>query len=299
MDNQHSDYAKGLTLTAIGGMMLTFDIPLIRLANGDQWSILMMRSGVTFVVALAVWLVWRWLSPSAPPLIPGRTGFIVATLYGLSATTFIAGVYTTSTANVVFILAFNTMFAALLGWIFLKQKPQRGTLVAMALMLLGVLIIVGDSLGTGNLIGDLFALASALLIATAITITRASGRHMGFAPLLATILPFTLSVFMLGGSAPQMEVPWWIILNGAIVMPVSFFLLATGPRYLTGPEVAMFYLLESVLAPVWVWMIFSEVPGTASLIGGTILIVTLIAHSFWQLHQMRRRKVLGTMRHPT
>ena len=73
-------------------------------------------------------------------------------------------------------------------------------------------------------------------------------------------------------------------------MPLSFFCLAAGPRYISGPEVAMFYLLETVLAPVWMWMIFYETPTRNSLIGGVILIVALVAHSVWQLAQGRRRR---------
>ena len=71
-------------------------------------------------------------------------------------------------------------------------------------------------------------------------------------------------------------------------MPISFFCLAAGPRYISGGEVAMFYLLETVLAPVWVWAIFSEVPSRNSLIGGVILIAALVAHSIWQLASKRR-----------
>ena len=74
------------------------------------------------------------------------------------------------------------------------------------------------------------------------------------------------------------------------IMPISFFCLANGPKYISGPEVAMFYLLETVLAPVWVWMIFAEVPTRNSLIGGMILIVTLVAHSTWQLIEGRKRR---------
>jgi drug/metabolite transporter (DMT)-like permease len=81
-------------------------------------------------------------------------------------------------------------------------------------------------------------------------------------------------------------------------MPLSFFCLASGPRYLSAPEVAMFYLLETMLAPVWVWMIFAEVPSRQSMVGGTILIVSLIAHSLWQLRQGRRRRAAAIVRHP-
>jgi drug/metabolite transporter (DMT)-like permease len=293
-----STHAKGLLLTAIGGLTLTVDIPLIRLADGDPWPILMLRTGTTFAAALVIWAVWRWLTPKAPDLLPGRAGVIVAAFYGLGSITFVIAVYNTSTANLVFILAFTTMFAALLSWIFLKERPHNATLATMAVMIVGVLIIVADGLGSGNFLGDLFALCSALLIASAITVSRHSGRDMGFTALVGVVLPFVIAAAMVASTGFRVDAPWWIIFNGAMVMPISFFCLATGPRYLSAPEVAMFYLLETVLAPVWVWLIFNEVPSRSALIGGTILIVALVAHSIWQLNEGRKRTLRGNVRHP-
>jgi drug/metabolite transporter (DMT)-like permease len=103
---------------------------------------------------------------------------------------------------------------------------------------------------------------------------------------------------MVGGDGLRIEEPWWIVLNGAVVIPFSFFCLATGPRYITGPEVAMFYLLETVLAPVWIWLIFHEAPSRNSLIGGVILIVALVAHSLWQLLEGRKRRATTVVRYP-
>src|SRR5690606_34347402 len=139
----------------------------------------------------------------------------------------------------VFILAFTSMFAALLSWVFLKERPKTVTLVAMAVMICGVAIIVGDGVSAGNLLGDALALFASFLLASAITITRASGRDMGLTALVAVILPFTVSVLMVSKVGFHVEAPWWIIFNGAIIMPVSFYCLATGPKYISGPEVAM------------------------------------------------------------
>jgi len=298
VQDKNDQHAKGLLLTAIGGLAITVDIPLIRLADGEPWSILLLRAGTTFLAAVVIWAIWRWVTPKAPPLVPGWTGALVAALYGLGSVTFIVAVYNTSTANLVFILAFNTAFAALLSWIFLKERPQTATLLAMATMILGVLIIVYDSIGSGNLFGDFLALVTTFIIASAITISRHSGKDMGFAALVGVTFPMIVAAFVVGGSGTfQVNSPWWIIFNGAVIMPISFYCLATGPRFISGPEVAMFYLLETVLAPVWVWMIFSEVPTTASLIGGSILIVTLVAHSLWQLHEGRRRRAAGNLKH--
>jgi drug/metabolite transporter (DMT)-like permease len=257
-----------------------------------------LRGGVTLVAALVIWAVWRSFSANAPQLIPGRTGFFVACLYGLGSVTFVTAVYNTSTANLVFILAFNTMFAALLSWIFLKERPRPATLVTMAVMIGGVLIIVGESVGSGNLFGDFMALSSAFLIASAITVSRRSGRDMGFTSLVGVVIPVALAAIMVGRGGFQIDAPWWIIFNGAVIMPLSFFCLAAGPRYISGPEVAMFYLLETVLAPVWMWIIFYEVPTRNSLIGGTILVVALVAHSMWQLHEGRKRRAAAMVRHP-
>lgn len=298
MTTPESNHRKGLLLTAIGGLVLTVDIPLIRLADGQPWSILMLRSGTTFCAAIVIWLVWRSFSANAPSLVPGRAGIYVSLLYGLGSILFTMAVFNTSTANLVFILAFNTMFAAVLTWAFLGERPAPATFLAMAVMLAGVFIIVSDSVGSGTLLGDLMALGSSFCIASAITVSRSSGRDMGFTALVGVFLPFLVTLVMVGNQGFSINAPWWIIFNGAVVMPISFFCLATGPKYLSGPEVAMFYLLETVLAPVWVWMIFAEAPTRRSLIGGSILIVALVAHSLWQLSHGRRRRAALTLRHP-
>ncbi|PTE12153.1 DMT family transporter [Mesorhizobium helmanticense] len=295
----HTDHQKGLLITAIGGLALTADIPLIRLAHGEAWTILLLRTGSTLVAALIIWAIWRSLSRNAPQLIPGWSGLAVAICYGLTSLTFVTAVYHTSTANLVFILAFSTVFTGLLSWLFLKERPHLATVLTMLVMILGVLIIVGGSIGTGHLFGDFMALCSAFLIALAITISRASGKDMGFTSLISVVLPLAVAVFMVSGEGGiQVSAPWWIIFNGAVIMPISFFCLANGPKYISGPEVAMFYLLETVLAPVWVWMIFAETPTRDSLIGGAILIVALVAHSAWQLHEGRKRRATLAVSHP-
>lgn len=298
MPTNADHHTRGLLLTAFGGMALTIDIPLIKLADGDAWSILFVRSATTFAAGLVMWAVWRFFSANAPKLVPGRTGLIVAGLYGVSSIMFITAVFNTSTADLVFILAFNTMFSALLSWLFLRERPRPQTLIAMALMIAGIAIIVGSSLGTGKLFGNLVAMLAAFLLACAITVSRSSGQDMGFTALVGVILPCLLAGFMVFKSGLHIAEPGWIIFNGTVVIPISFFCLANGPKYISAPEVAMFYLLETVLAPVWVWMIFSETPTRNSLIGGAILILTLIGHSAWQLREGQRRRATLALRHP-
>ncbi|ANL27364.1 DMT superfamily inner membrane transporter protein [Rhizobium phaseoli] len=283
MSTTLSDHRKGLLLTAIGGLALSMDIPLVRLGDGDIWSILGVRSAATVLATLVILAAMRLASGKWPILIPGRPGLMTGLLYGLSSLTFVLAVFNTTTANVVFIVAFNPMIGALLSWIFLKEKPQAATLIAMLFMIFGVGLIVREGLSSGHFFGDAMALLSALILAAAITIGRASRRDMGFVPLLAAILPAALGLAQALPSGLSIAHPGWILLNGAIVMPVAFWCLATGPRYLSAPEVGMFYLLETVLAPIWVWLIFAETPATMTLLGGGILVAAIAGHCFWMV----------------
>jgi drug/metabolite transporter (DMT)-like permease len=281
-----SDHRKGLLLTAIGGLALSMDIPLVRLAHGDMWSILGTRSITTVIVTLLVVCAIRYGRGSWPVLLPGRHGVAAGLLYGLSTLTFLLAVFNTATANVVFIVAFNPMFGALLSWVFLKERPAVATIATMMAMVFGVSLIVYNGLAGGHMFGDAMALLSAFILASAITIGRASRKEMGFVPLLAAVIPATLGFAIVLPTGLSIENPAWIIFNGAILMPVAFWCLATGPRYLSAPEVGMFYLLETILAPVWMWMIFAEMPPKMTLMGGAILVCAIMAHSLW----MARRK---------
>ena len=276
-------HRRGLAITGLGGLALSFDIPLIRAADGEVWSILALRSLSTFAVAIVAWFVLNRLMDRRIALIPGKAGLVAGLLYGINSFTFLLAVFNTSTANVVFVLAFTSMFAALLSWIFLKERPSNATLVTMAVMICGVGFIVQDGLESGHLFGDAMAACSAFLLAGAITVSRASGRDMALVPLTTAIFPAIAALLLMPSGGLTITAPSYILFNGLVMIPLAFFCLATGPRYLSAPEVGMFYLLETILAPIWVWIAFSEVPRSQTLLGGAILILALAGHSLWQM----------------
>ncbi|MGV8939336.1 MAG: DMT family transporter [Allorhizobium sp.] len=286
-----SDHRRGLLVTAFGGFLLSFDIPLVRLGDGTLWSVVALRSLSTFVVAMIAWSLIRRFSNARPPLISGAHGLAAGVFYGLATLGFLGSIYYTEAANTVFIIAFNPMFCALLAWLFLKERPRPATLVTMAVMVAGVAIIAGPGLSSGHFFGDGLAALTALTLAAAITISRASGGALGFSPLVATLVPALIAFAIALPQGFAIADPFWILLDGGVMMPIAFWCLATGPRYLSGAEVGMFYLLETILAPIWLWMIFSEVPGETTLIGGLVLVLALIGHSLWDMRARRARPV--------
>ena len=281
-------HRRGLIITITGGVALSFDVPLVRLGGGELWQTLALRSLCTFALGVVIWLALRRLQPSNLALRPGKAGLLAGLFYSLSTITFLGGVFNTATANVVFIVAFTPMFAALFGWLLLNEHPSRSTWITMGLMIFGVGIIVSGGLSGGELLGNMSALATTLLLAGAITVGRKTRAALGLVPLVATIIPAIIGLTMMqsGGltSAPQ---PFWLLLDGIVLIPLAFWCLAVGPRYLSGAEVGMCYLLETVLAPIWVWLIFAEDIPARTLTGGAILILALIGHALWQLRRPR------------
>lgn len=282
-------YAKGLAITGFGGLILTIDIPMIMLAQADVWSTILIRAGCAFVAALIIWQVSRAVTDNAPPLLPGWPGVGIASLYGIANITFTVAVFNTTAANLVFILAFNTMFAALLAWLLLSERPHRVTVVTAVIMVGAILLIVHEGVSAGNFLGDVMAIVTAFILAMAITLTRKTGRDLGFAPAIGDIIPIVIvgTLALARGQPIVVEYPWWLIANGAVLIPIAFWCLASGPKYLSAPEVAMFYLLETVMTPVWVWLIFAQAPTAMALLGGLILITALLAHCVWQLRRAR------------
>ncbi|MDL2404572.1 DMT family transporter [Rhizobium calliandrae] len=288
-----SDHRKGLLLTTIGGLALSLDIPLIRLSSGDVWSVLTARSLATIVVSLAALVVIRRVTGSLRGVLPGWIGLPVGLFYGMTTITFLLAIYYTTAANVVFIIALNPMFAALLSWIFLKERPALSTIVTMIAMICGVGLIVQGRMEGGHFLGDALSVLASFFIACAITIARASRRDMGFASLLSAVIPAAVGLYHVIRSSIAIDHPAWILLDGVVLMPLSFWCLATGTRFLSAPEVAMFYLLETILAPIWVWLIFAEAPSDMTLTGGLVLILALAAHSLWQARVRARMAPAG------
>jgi drug/metabolite transporter (DMT)-like permease len=281
------DHRKGIALTAAGGLLLTFDTPLLRLVDGDTWTVMFWRGLLMFAILGLFWLWMRLARGRAAPFVNGPAGLAVGLLYGAANVFFVMSLHLTTVANLVFVLALTPMAAAALSRLFLGERISRPTLIAMVCALGGVALIVRGGIAHATVLGDLLAAATTLCLAGALTITRSTGRDMSLTPgiggLVAAIVSLALADSLELGSHQ-----WgFMAVNAILVLPLSSALLALGPRYIPAAEVAMFYLLETVLAPIWVWLAVGEEPTVSSLAGGAIIIVTLTIHSLWRLMRGR------------
>jgi len=274
---------KGILLALAGGLIISLDIPIIRLGDTTPWMFIAFRGfGMSLVLGLIL-VFGRNLTETPYRPFHDRDFVTVGILYGVSSILFTTAVFTTSTANLVFILAFNPLIAALFSWWLIGERPGLMTWIAIALTITGVGIIVSDGVESGMMLGNMLALLTAIALGLSIVKTRESGKDMSLAGCLGGLIAglFALPAAILYAEWPNaME---WVLINALVIAPAGAFALSLAPRYIPAPQVAMFFLLETILAPIWVWLIFAETPSNQSLIGGAIVLTAITVHSAFQL----------------
>lgn len=229
----------------------------------------------------------RWLPKSRGEAI---AALVLVFLYCANMVLFVTSVSTTLVANTVVILSSAPFFAALFSWLFLRERVELRTWIAIAAAMAGVVLIFGGSIGAGTLFGDVCAVLTALCIGMSLTILR---HYPGIdrisvicvSGLLAAIVMWPWAQPLSLGASSYAALG----IMGLIQMPAAMVLIATATRYLPSPEVALFLLVESVLSPIWVWLVVGEVPPSMTFIGGTLILTTIAIHAAMGLRASRRR----------
>lgn len=202
----------------------------------------------------------------------GRAGVAVAVLLAIASVMFIAALNHATVANVLFMQALAPLIAAALGTVVTREPVSRRTWVAMLVALAGVALMVGGP-GRPSLLGAALSFSMTLAFAATLVVTR-HRRDVSMAP--AVCLSQVLVVLLVGPFASPGEVGGddlaVLALLGFCQIGLGLLFLTIGARLIPAPEVALISLLEVVIAPVWVWLAFSEEPSVASLVGGCIVL---------------------------
>ncbi|MEM9967940.1 MAG: DMT family transporter [Pseudomonadota bacterium] len=291
-----SDQVKGLLITFFGVFFVVPDALFVRLISADPLAIAFWRLGLVGS-AISFWiLLSRGIAPFISVLRTGRFAFIFMLGIGGSGLLFILAVSLTSVANVVFIIASLPLFAAVFSRIFLAEPFSLRILLTIAAVAPGLAIIAYGSAETVNasLACDLLAFGVSALYAAALTAARCA-RPVSMVPGVAmgcVLVALLIAPFAAPFSIPSTDVP--LIAGHACTIVISSVLLAIGPRYITSPEVALLVLIESVAAPLLVWIVLEETPGIHALVGGGIVVGALFVSNLVLLWKVRK----GTA-HPT
>ena len=282
-----SNQQKGSLLAFVGVMFITPDSLFIRLSSIDTWELLFFRGAIPSVVILIALILFYKSNLIKVTLAMGLAGLFYALTFSITNITFIVSIQNTNVANTLVMIATAPMLSAILAAVFLKENPDRNTWIAILITFLAVVYIFFDSFKLGNFFGDIFGLITALGLAVGANIIR-SVRDKDLVP-AAVIGKFLIAIFALFFVDN-------LILQGRdnIIVPlmcimcvgIPFVLVTIAPRFITAAEVNLFFLLETIIGPIWVWLIIKEQPSIETIYGGILIIITIAVHSFYKLKKV-------------
>jgi drug/metabolite transporter (DMT)-like permease len=280
LSSQH----KGSLLAFIAVMLITPDSILIRLSNIETWGMLFYRGAIPFVVVL-VGLIFFYKNNLFKALINiGYPGIFYVISFSICNITFIISIQNTNVANTLVMIAMAPMLSAILGSIFLKEVPDRKTWVAIIITLIAVTYIFHDSIEMGNFYGDLFGIITAFGLACNAVIARyAKNRDLVPSAVIGKLCVAVFAFFFVDTFALVDTDLIFVPLMCVMCVAIPFVLVTIAPRFIPAEEVNLFFLLETIIGPFWVWLVINEQPSIETIQGGVVIILTIAIHSFLKL----------------
>lgn len=288
----------GLLLVFLSALCWSFGGAIARFIDtGDSWTVVFWRS-VWAAVFLLGFMIWRDGGRGTLKLFRdmGLPGLAVALCFAIASSSFVVALSYTTVANVLLMQAGVPLLAALFAWVLFRERVATATWIAIAAVICGVAIMVSESFnGQVSPIGDGLAVLIATVFAIATVITRRFS-HVRMTP--ATCLG---TIFAAGFSAIHAETLFvssrdmaFLFAFGALNLGLGLAFFATGARLVPAAFAALLGTFETLLGPVWVWLIHAEVPSTRTIIGGAVVFTALLVHISLEFRRQSRPQRPGT-----
>jgi drug/metabolite transporter (DMT)-like permease len=279
-----NEQQKGSLLAFVAVMFITPDSLFIRLASVDTWSLVFYRGIIPFFTVLIGMLLIYKANFFKMLFTSGRHGIIYIITFSITNIAFVVSIQNTNVANTLVMIAMAPMLSAILGAIFLKEMPDSKTWIAIAVTFFAAIYIFYDSLQLGNIFGDLLGLVCALGLAVgAVTIRSAKTKNLVPAAVVGKLLVAVFAIFFIETYALVGRDLLIVPLMCVMCVAIPFVLVTIAPRFIPAEEVNLFFLLETIIGPIWVWMIIKEQPSLETIQGGIVIILTIAIHSFLKL----------------
>ena len=282
-----SNQQKGSLLAFVGVMFITPDSLFIRLSSIDTWELLFYRGAIPSVVILIALILFYKSNLIKVTLAMGLAGLFYALTFSITNITFIVSIQNTNVANTLVMIATAPMLSAILAAVFLKENPDKNTWIAILITFLAVVYIFFDSFKLGNFFGDIFGLITALGLAVGANIIRSvKDKDLVPAAVIGKFLVAIFALFFVDNLILQGRDNIIVPLMCIMCVGIPFVLVTIAPRFITAAEVNLFFLLETIIGPIWVWLVIKEQPSIETIYGGILIIITIAVHSFYKLKKV-------------
>ena len=282
--NSLTDQKKGSLMAFVAVMFITPDSLFIRLSNVETWSLVFYRGIIPFVlVFIGMLLIYR-LKFFNLLRSNGYYGFAYVLTFSVTNIAFVVSIQNTNVANTLIMIATAPMLSAILGSFLLKENPDKKTWVAIFITFFAALYIFYDSIKLGNFFGDILGFVAAMGLAVGAVIIR-SAKKLNLVPSAVVgklIIALFAILFVKDYSLNNNDI-YIVPLMCVMCVAIPFVLVTIAPRFITAAEVNLFFLLETIIGPIWVWLIIKEQPTPETIVGGAIIVLTIATHSFLKL----------------
>ena len=270
------DRQKGIALSLGGFVLLSTESLFARAADAAAFDVVFWVGLLSAAATATISAVRHRAGPIALVVRGGWPLVLAAALQGATVTCFIVAVRTTAISNVVAIIAAAPLAAATLALVLIGERSAPRVWIAAALSGVGVLAVVGGSLGGGDVRGDLLAVGAIVAFGCTAVVLRRNPELDG------TVVVGLGGAVMAAVAAPAATLSHsagtWaaLVAIGAVVGPTARVMIVSAPRYLPVGEVGLFAPFETVLASLWAYLAFDEVPTAATLVGGAVVLFAIL-----------------------
>ena len=268
-------------------MFITPDSLFIRLSNVDTWGLVFYRGIIPFFTVFLAMLIIYKLSFFKMLFSSGYHGIIYVSTFSITNITFVVSIQNTNVANTLVMIATAPMLSAILGAIFLKEPPDKKTWLSIIITFLAILYIFFDSIKLGNFYGDILGFITAIGLAVgAVVIRSAKSKNLVPAAVVGKLFVATFALFFIESFVLENKDLLIVPLMCILCVAIPFVLVTIAPRFIPAAEVNLFFLLETIIGPIWVWFVIKEQPSLETLIGGLVIVATIAIHSFLKLRKV-------------
>jgi drug/metabolite transporter (DMT)-like permease len=267
----------------------------VRLLPYDFATILFWR-GLFASLFIGVFVLY-WYGPTIRSIVQdaGRETFLIALCSTASTVLFIPAVQHTSIANAFTLLAALPFIAAAIAWLWMRERPSGPTMAASAIAFVGILIMFRPTAG-GPRLGDLLALLGTVAQAL-MTVAIRRNPHIKMMPV--AWLSIVLSVMV---AIPLADSVWSLTPRdyavtaafGLIAVALGQMLYMIGSAFIPAPLTTLIGTMEAPIAALWAWFGVGEIPETATIVGGTIVVASVVGRVLLEQRWLQRRQLYKT-----
>ena len=280
----------GPLLIFLGAFCLSFGGLIVKSFEGATlWQILFWRQ-LFFVILVSIFLLFTYKKKIFVALYEsGLPGFIGGIILGCGFSAYVFAMYKTTVANTNFIIQTQAIFLAIFGYLFLKEKISKLTLLSIILAITGIILMVGNSLSPGQLSGNLVAFIMPISFAVLIIIVRKYPKvDMVPLQLFAGIVAMLIGYFVSSKINISSHDILLAFIAGFFQVGLGFIFITIGAKKTLSAMVGILMMTEAVFGPFWAWMFLEETPQFIVLIGGTIIIVAVLIQFFSLLEKAKK-----------